>query len=79
MFRGFKKSYQSTNIQAWNLSKDDWFRMFGDVYRVKEVTSSAYSHDKMHIVATRATGDPEARYTLFMPRSAELKIWNQTD
>lgn len=78
MFAGFKKSYQSTNIQAWNLTVDDWFRMLGDIYRVKEVYTSHYTPGQIHVVAIRATGDPEARYTLMLPRSAEIKIYNQT-
>jgi len=78
MFKGFKKSHKSTKIQAWNLSKDDWFRMFGDIYRVEEVHPARYSYDKVAVIAKRTTGDPEAMYHLMLPRSAELKIWNQT-
>lgn len=80
MYSGFKKEYRSKKIAAWTLSEGDWFRMFGDIYRVTSVEPALLSEGtKLHIVATRATGDPGARYAVFLPRLAKIKVWRSKD
>jgi hypothetical protein len=72
------KKFTSTKRAAWQLMKDDWFRMGGELFRVDAIHPAFLTEtSKLSITAIRETGDPRILYSFLVPREFKMKVYNQ--